>query len=77
MKASAATPALMWTTVPPAKSRAPRSKSQPVGLKTQWATGLYTRMSQTERNTIHAENLTRSAMAPVIGAGVMTANIIW
>jgi hypothetical protein len=77
MKASAATPALMCTTVPPAKSRAPRLNSQPVGLNTQWATGEYTRMSHTLRNTIQAENLTRSAMAPVISAGVMTANIIW
>ena len=32
-------PALMWTTVPPAKSRAPSSNSQPAGEKTQWATG--------------------------------------
>ena len=36
--ASAATPALMWTTAPPAKSRAPRLNSHPFGLNTQWAT---------------------------------------
>ena len=35
-------PALMCTTVPPAKSSAPRLNSQPAGLKTQWATGAYT-----------------------------------
>jgi hypothetical protein len=28
-------------------------------------------------NTTNAENLNRSANAPVISAGVMTANIIW
>ena len=38
-RARAAMPALMCTTVPPAKSRAPRSNSQPAGLNTQWATG--------------------------------------
>ena len=37
--ASAAAPAFMWTTAPPAKSRAPRSASQPPA-KTQWAMGL-------------------------------------
>ncbi|HZK14176.1 MAG TPA: hypothetical protein VFC55_06640 [Desulfobaccales bacterium] len=37
--ARAAMPALMWTTVPPAKSRAPRFLSQPPSPQTQWATG--------------------------------------
>ena len=36
--ARAAAPALMWTTAPPAKSRAPRLASQPPA-NTQWATG--------------------------------------
>ena len=32
---------------------------------------------QIPRNQTHAENCMRSAIAPVINAGVMTANIIW
>ncbi len=36
----AATPALAWTTMPPAKSWAPSLASQPTGEKIQWATGL-------------------------------------
>ena len=44
-------PALMWTTVPPAKSSAPRLNSQPVGLNTQWATGEYTSTDHRPRNT--------------------------
>ena len=34
-------------------------------------------MSQIPRNQNHAENFMRSAMAPVINAGVMIANISW
>src|SRR5262249_2089114 len=34
------TPALMWTTDPPAKPSAPSSRSQPPTPHTQWATGL-------------------------------------
>src|SRR5262249_48345470 len=34
------TPALMWTTDPPAKSSAPSSRSQPPAPHTQWAMGL-------------------------------------
>src|SRR5215468_3015033 len=34
------TPALMWTTDPPAKSSAPSSRSQPPTPHTQWAMGL-------------------------------------
>ena len=33
------TPELMWTTVPPAKSRAPSLNSQPSADQTQWAIG--------------------------------------
>jgi hypothetical protein len=43
--ARAAIPALMWTTVPPAKSRAPNSRIQPPGAHTQWASGAYTSTS--------------------------------
>ena len=42
-----------------------------------WAIGAYTRTSQTEMNTAYAENFIRSAVAPVISAGVMMANVIW
>src|SRR5256714_5446745 len=35
----AETPELIWTTVPPAKSRAPRLWSQPPAPQTQWAIG--------------------------------------
>ena len=38
-RARAETPALMWTTEPPAKSRAPSLASQPPLPQTQWATG--------------------------------------
>ncbi len=75
--ARAAAPALMCTTVPPAKSRAPRSKIQPAGLKTQWATGVYTSSSHRPVNAAQAENRMRSAMAPLISAGVMMAKVIW
>ena len=75
--ASAAIPALMWTTVPPAKSSAPSWNSQPTGANTQWAMGAYTRTSQAPRKTTQARNFIRSAMAPVMRAGVMMANIIW
>ncbi len=36
----AAAAALMWTTVPPAKSSTPRARSQPPGAQTQCATGV-------------------------------------
>src|SRR6476659_151688 len=74
---SAAIPALMWTTVPPAKSSAPRRNSHPAGEKTQCATGVYTMSAHSPTNHTHAENRMRSAMAPVMSAGVMMANIIW
>ena len=67
----------MCTTVPPAKSRAPRLNSQPVGAKTQWATGAYTRVDHRARKSAHPANFIRSAVAPVMRAGVMMANIIW
>src|SRR4029453_7688330 len=75
--ARAAIPALMCTTVPPAKSSAPRLNSQPEGENTQCAIGAYTRTAQSPMNHTHAENFIRSATAPVINAGVMIANISW
>ena len=74
---SAAIPALMWTTVPPAKSSAPRRNSHPAGENTQCATGVYTSSAHSPTNQNQAENFMRSAIAPVISAGVMIANIIW
>ena len=70
-------PALMCTTVPPAKSSAPRLNSQPAGEKTQCAIGAYTRIDHNRTKPTHAENRMRSAMAPVIRAGVMIANMSW
>src|SRR5690349_10719744 len=71
------TPALMCTTVPPAKSSTPSEASQPSGDHTQCAIGAYTHSDQSAMNTSIDENLIRSANAPVISAGVMMANIIW
>ena len=39
--------------------------------------GEYTTMDHSPRNSSHPENFIRSAKAPVIRAGVITANIIW
>src|SRR5438105_4443977 len=76
--ARAATPALMWTTVPPAKSSAPRCPApRNPPPHTQWATGEYTRIDHSVRSISHPENFMRSANAPVIRAGVMMANISW
>ena len=75
--ASAAAPALMCTTAPPAKSSAPRLNSHPFGLNTQWATTGYTMTDHTPMRIAYALNFKRSAVAPVMSAGVITANIIW
>src|SRR5205814_889838 len=47
---SADTPALMCTTVPPAKSSAPSFASQPPDPHTQWASGSYTNVAHRRRN---------------------------
>ena len=75
--ARAATPEFMWTTVPPAKSSAPRSPSQPSFAQTQWATGAYTMVTHATTNTTNAGNFIRSANAPMTRAGVIIANIAW
>src|SRR6185503_16529246 len=75
--ASAAIAALMCTTAPPAKSSAPCLNSQPDGANTQCATGEYTSTAHSPMNHTHALKCMRSAIAPVMSAGVMTANIIW
>src|SRR5659263_620206 len=75
--ASAENPALMCTTRPPAKSRAPSSRSQPPVPQTQCAIGSYTMVVQMRVKTMNVLNFILSAKAPVIRTGVMIANIAW
>ncbi len=75
--AMAAAPAFAWTTVPPAKSSAPFLNSHPSGENTQCAIGEYTTSDQIVTKTAKAPNFQRSAVAPVISAGVMIANMSW
>ena len=78
MAAAEAAGEFMWTTVPPAKSSAPGSRSQPPGAHTQWARGAYTGNSHRVVNTAKAENACiRSAKAPLIRAGVIAAKNSW
>ena len=72
----AETPEATWTTVPPAKSSAPRSKRMPPP-HTMCAMGEYTRSDQAMVKTTKAAKRLRSANAPLMSAGVMAANIIW
>ena len=67
----------MCTNVPPAKSSAPSSSSQPPPAHTQWATGAYTMVTHRTTKTTKALNFIRSAKAPVTRAGVIMANIPW
>src|ERR1700730_1265789 len=74
------TPELMCTTVPPAKSRVgnfpPRDAfSRPPLPQTMCASGAYTTKNHKIRNSTVPLNFMRSAVAPVISAGVMMANI--
>ena len=69
-----AIPALTCTTVPPAKSLAPRVASQPPP-HTMWAIGAYTKVSHSPMNHSTAENFIRSANAPMISAGVIAAKV--
>ena len=48
--ANAAQPALIWTTVPPAKSKTPHPKNNPSGCQVMWHNGAYTK---TINNTIN------------------------
>ena len=91
--ASPAAPALTWTAVPPAKSRAPRVLAiqpprssdcpaasvsvKPSKLKTQCATGKYTRVHQPTAKAIQAQKRARSAIDPEMSAVVTTANMSW
>src|SRR5665213_123929 len=71
-----AMPALMCTTVPPAKSSCVAA-NQPDGSHIQCATGQYTTISQIAMNHSMAENFMRSAKEPQISAGVMIAKVPW
>ena len=71
------------TTVPPAKSIALIFASafqtpfiRPSMPHTMWASGKYTRNIQAATNVRIMANRMRSAMAPMMSAGVMMANII-
>src|SRR3954447_5225593 len=82
--AGPATPALMCTAVPPAKSITLRllAIQPPVCVSvlksnTQCATGKYTMVAQMPLNSIHGPNFARSAMAPEISATVMIAKTAW
>jgi hypothetical protein len=75
---SAAMPALMWTTVPPAKSRIPQSHSRPpLPDHTMCAIGKYTSVTHSPAKIISAEKRMRSAIEPTISATVMIAKVIW
>lgn len=67
----------MCTTVPPAKSKAPNSRSQPPTPHTQCATTSYANVAHKKMNTTYDLNFIRSTIAPEMSAGVMTANIAW
>ena len=78
-----ATPALMWTTVPPAKStgsaiaaKGPSPLSRPPP-QTMWARGAYTISTHSAAKTSQVPSLTRSAIAPEIRAVEMIAKVIW
>src|ERR1700745_352511 len=78
----AETPEEIWTTVPPAKSSVgnfPPSEalSKPPFPHPMCASGAYTTRNHTIMNSTVPLNFMRSAVAPVINAGVITANINW
>src|SRR3990167_7523848 len=64
--ASAETPDEMCTTVPPAKSSAPRLRSHPPTPQTQWASGSYTKVAHARTKMMKVEKRFRSANAPVM-----------
>ena len=45
--------------------------------KTMWASGKYTSVAHSGTNSSQAENFTRSAIAPLIRAVVITAKVSW
>ena len=75
--ASAANPALTWTTVPPAKFRTPSLNNQPFGDQIMRTSGPWISISHSAVKARKDENYIRSAKAPTINAGVITANMHW
>ena len=73
---SAEKPAVMCTTMPPAKSLTPLRAIQPPP-HTQWANGKYTKWTQKKMKRRYGTKRTRSANAPVMRRGAMTANMPW
>ena len=71
-------PAVICTTMPPAKSFVPHPSCpiKPLPPQTQWQTGAYTKIAQIDVNKTIAENFIRSTNAPTINAGVMMKNVI-
>src|SRR5579859_5131934 len=79
---SAETPEVICTTVPPAKSSVgnlPPSEAfrNPPLPQTMCASGAYTIKNHSVMKSTVPLNFMRSAVAPVIKAGVITANINW
>mmetsp|Transcript_4792 Transcript_4792/g.20344 ORF Transcript_4792/g.20344 Transcript_4792/m.20344 type:complete len:234 (-) Transcript_4792:133-834(-) len=74
---SAPMPAVMCTTMPPAKSSTPAAAMAPPGPQTMWHAGKYTANIHKEQYHITAENFMRSTNEPTMRAGVMIANVIW
>src|SRR5688572_7031732 len=87
-----ATPALICTTVPPAKSSAPMFQmkpgvatstpgavyaSGPAQNQTMCAAGMYANVNQITRNNNTAENLMSSTSDPKIRQHVIAANVAW
>mmetsp|Transcript_56479 Transcript_56479/g.104579 ORF Transcript_56479/g.104579 Transcript_56479/m.104579 type:complete len:200 (+) Transcript_56479:667-1266(+) len=73
---NAENPAVMCTTMPPAKSHTPHSAIHPPP-QTQWQKGAYTKTIHNGRKMRKALNLNLSAKAPVMRTGVITANMPW
>src|SRR6185312_9749718 len=65
---SALTPALMWITAPPAKSRLPRFASHPFPPHNDCANGTYTVATQQSPKTRKNEKWIRSTMPPATKA---------
>lgn len=76
-KASPLTPEPISTGPPPAKSKTPHLKAQPLVFQAQQAKGQYTRVVQQNTNTIAGKTRPRSAKAPIRIPTVTQANSIW
>ena len=70
-------PAVMCTTMPPAKSMTPLAAMKPPGPHTMWQAGKYTANIQSAQYHITELNFMRSTNEPTMSAGVMMAKVIW